>query len=385
MAFKEASLAREFPMRAEYRRCAWYAVLGMGGSLALVYLLRINGLLPNAKANLDWFDRVFGAAAILGFSGGLLLLLLATYRWRLRIDEMGVARRRLWGWDLWSWEEFREGRITFQQGSFVSKSRPFWRNWLDLRLLAGEDAAFVGEACKHFFRAESAQAASLEEQELLLIYQMTKSATLRKTGVAAKIGLRIRWFDWSEFQQIRLWRYDHWTHRLRKVELIGPDRTLLIEGVQRTRGASGKNYKPPAPLVIPPIVDQFFLTHAPPEKVVIWSLADAPSSQEECDWRRNHALKMLRIFTWLQRIVPAVMLSLSIGAIGPNFLSVIFGQDALPHLGWRILAALLGILSVGMPPFLIWVMVEVLRRAEEATLALLDAWERNPVLPYRAS
>src|SRR5262245_58248238 len=92
------SVAREFSMRPDFRRCAWYVAIGLVSLMIVGELLRANGLAPRANPNRTWVDSLVGGTIVISAALGLLI---ATHSWRLRIDEIGVARRRLWWWDVW--------------------------------------------------------------------------------------------------------------------------------------------------------------------------------------------------------------------------------------------------------------------------------------------
>jgi hypothetical protein len=51
----------------------------------------------------------FGIVGVI-FIGGFAWLW-KIWRWRLRVDDQGVASRRLVGWAVWTWHDFASGRI----------------------------------------------------------------------------------------------------------------------------------------------------------------------------------------------------------------------------------------------------------------------------------
>ena len=56
---------------------------------------------------------------------------------RVRVDSTGIYRRRLWGWEFWSWDEFESGLIRkkISVGGYVNPQWPWWRCALDLGYL----------------------------------------------------------------------------------------------------------------------------------------------------------------------------------------------------------------------------------------------------------
>jgi hypothetical protein len=94
--------ACEFPMAPELRRSAVYALAGMLMAAGLVAWLQQQAV-PGVDQEL--LEKISLLAALAA------LLMLLVFRWRLRVDEAGISRRRVVGWDLWSWDDFRNGRV----------------------------------------------------------------------------------------------------------------------------------------------------------------------------------------------------------------------------------------------------------------------------------
>jgi hypothetical protein len=93
----------ELRLAPEYRRSALYAAVGFVLLTALVVWKR--GVNVN---NGPWVNTVIGLAV---FGTATLFLLAVVFRYRIRIDEHGVWRRRFVRWDLWPWEAFEQGLV----------------------------------------------------------------------------------------------------------------------------------------------------------------------------------------------------------------------------------------------------------------------------------
>jgi hypothetical protein len=70
------------------------------------------------------------------------------HRWRLRVDQRGIARRFRWKWDLWTWQELRDGTVTGRGKCFRSTARPWWRRRLCLTYLGDADRDEVQQFMK---------------------------------------------------------------------------------------------------------------------------------------------------------------------------------------------------------------------------------------------
>jgi hypothetical protein len=96
---------RYFRLAPAYRRCAVYLLVGM---VLVACLLHLVGAFVRRQPGFH------GEAPGELIGGTFLVVLLVApailiLRWKMRVDERGIARRRLWGWDLWPWEAFQDG------------------------------------------------------------------------------------------------------------------------------------------------------------------------------------------------------------------------------------------------------------------------------------
>jgi hypothetical protein len=103
---------------------------GVGGCLLLV---PIACWLMAFVQNRNLIDQWVSVLLFLGMAAWLSQFLTV----RVRVDSTGIYRRRLWGWDFWSWDEFESGLIRKKSsvGGYVNPLRPWWRRSLDLGYL----------------------------------------------------------------------------------------------------------------------------------------------------------------------------------------------------------------------------------------------------------
>jgi hypothetical protein len=99
----------DFRLAPEYRRCGIYVAVG--------FVLVATATLALKWAGVDhrpWPDTII----VLAVFGAFTFLLLAhILRYRLRIDEIGIWRRRFVRWDLWPWEAFEQGKVRHGKAS----------------------------------------------------------------------------------------------------------------------------------------------------------------------------------------------------------------------------------------------------------------------------
>ena len=121
----------------EYRRCAVYVLFG----LVLIPLIAwwVNDLRPPEKR----LDLRFGV----GMNAMLALWAVCVPRWRLRVERRGIARRRLFVWHLYSWEEFAIGRVRdgIDQNTYEFPERYPWDRKLSIGLVAEDDRSAIKE------------------------------------------------------------------------------------------------------------------------------------------------------------------------------------------------------------------------------------------------
>ncbi|HKB05783.1 MAG TPA: hypothetical protein VKD90_26540 [Gemmataceae bacterium] len=125
----------ELRLAPEWRRCAVYVVVGF--VLVAAVVVGLN----QAEVNKTPWVNLAAGLAVLGVA--VLVLVALVFRYRIRIDQHGVWRRRLFRWDLWPWEAFEAGKIRHgkygDQIAFPDKPR-YWRT-MSASLLGERDRA----------------------------------------------------------------------------------------------------------------------------------------------------------------------------------------------------------------------------------------------------
>jgi hypothetical protein len=203
-------------------------------------------------------------------------LLYAVNCWRLRLDEVGLARRRLWGWDVWKWDDFESGSFRRHGDGFIASARPWWRRELTFCFLSEADQEFVRAACKFFFRPRRRQDAEDAPGALVVRYQLFRTVMFREDGVLGTMGRKAFDLRWEDVSQVRLVYYDDWSTDARRIELDVPDSTIRIEGIDRVTLPGGDRLRVANPRVVPEFVAVFLERHVPPEKLARHSMQGPP-------------------------------------------------------------------------------------------------------------
>ncbi len=360
---------REFRLGAEYRRCAWYVVLGSACTVSVAGFLRLRGLVV---AQGGWTTFVLGGAAILAAAFGLVFV---AYRWKLRVDHMGIARRQLWNWDLWSWDEFQSGKIKRHGDCFLSFARPWWRNGLTFGLLEDGDRKFLLAACKFFFQPTEEQPCQPLPGSISLRYQLFCTVTFREDGVSGRDGRSNFELGWSDVKQVRLLYFDHWSPDLCQIELDLPNRTLRIEAPNTITTPGQRTQRVVNHKVIPSSVAHFLKTCVSSEKLAKYALHGPPETLSEYDYRCRKLRRALRNFAWANRIVPPAMWILSLLCLSPKFFAVWQGRGVLPNPGWLVLESLIFVAIVTAQPLMFWALLHAIIKPQKTALHDLEVWK----------
>jgi len=179
-------------MRSEYRRCCLYVVVGFSLVTALV------AVLPPQKA---WWPMGF-------VLGPCVLLWLYTHSWRLRIDRIGLARRRLGVWSTWTWSQFADGAVQATDGSlcFRCPTRPWWDRWLLLEYVDAGVAERVARFCSGLLPVPAASDPVPAPSEVVIDCGVFRQLRLSAEGIELTDRCETRQLGWEAVLTFRLVR-----------------------------------------------------------------------------------------------------------------------------------------------------------------------------------
>ena len=208
------SPAVEYRIQPELRRSCWYGFVG---------LVLAAGIILWRLGSQD-VEAVAAALAIPTFVG---LLLTLPLRRRVRIDEIGVSQRRLWGWDVWPWADFASGRLRKRHRFiFVDPQRPWGRRKLSLDLLESGEAREAVERINRYYKPpqppdiSSGVAIQWMFQHRLELDQEGLHYTSHK-GVSTD-------YAWSDLQAVEITRMDPLRQDFQQCLLVLPDREIQL-------------------------------------------------------------------------------------------------------------------------------------------------------------
>jgi hypothetical protein len=299
MADQFSGRAQFFRLAPEYRRCAGYVLVGL--LLAAVLEWWIN----QAVFNQAWRDL-----------GTLVILLpiaiwqLMVFRWRLRVDDSGISRRRLFGWDLWPWEAFETGLIHKGNYVFTYKwpDKPWWQRTLSFGFLEETERESLWKASQQFWKAPPPPELP---PELSLRYSFRKEARFSPEGIWAGRRGKSRYYPWTAVQELRIDRLDHDRRDFRRLEIVLPDQTIRL-WVTVQYGQASCSWSGAAAEVISGMLQSY----VSPERTLISALSGPPKSLDEVNHRLdefNRRLPPKFFFPSLFALCLALVLFLALG------------------------------------------------------------------------
>lgn len=241
-----ATTAIEYGIAPTLRRSCVWAMIGMAVLAAAVVALEV------------WMPGATGPGgqslvARLAPLGCIMVALALPFRWRVRVDEHGVARRRVLGWTQWTWAELESGSV-IKRGGFrlVHPYRPWWGRSLDLAWMGGARAREVMDHINTRYRLPPAPPIPAE-----LRLQLSGG----KRVIADHLGLRIttrkreQRFAWSEVPAIWIRRHDPKRRDFAHVRIALPASAKPLEFPLAPNGSDLRG--PPRE-----VISEFLLRHA---------------------------------------------------------------------------------------------------------------------------
>jgi hypothetical protein len=204
-------------------------------------------------------------------------LLALTIRFRLRIDEHGIWRRRLIRWDLWPWEAFEQGRV--RHGKFgnqlIYAEKPWcWRTISASFMGEADRAAFEDIVRKYQVPPPRPELPEVVTLRCGLLRRVELSAEGVRAGPADREGELIRWSNVGRAEVVRA---IHDRPDFVTLTLHLPARTKLVRLSRR----EGQNWRGPDAEVIA----LYLQRHLDDSRFEVTALRGPPADAAEADRR----------------------------------------------------------------------------------------------------
>ena len=319
MATEDARILR---LKAEYRRCGIYVWVGSVVCLVVAIALApmVQQFHPQAAGRGE-SALIFGPLIVAATVFWLILR-----RWRLRVDQEGIARRRLWRWYVWPWEAFRSGAV--KQGRFLGyylwpEAAWTWRGLL-LELIEEADAKKVDGLIRRIRVAPPET--ELPEEVNFRVFR-TK-VRLHAEGMEVCRGGTERHYTWKDIDRVVIARLEHDRRDFSRLKIQIPDKPIelfLHRGNPNWRGDDTE------------LIGRWFTTYSPSDRVLVVARAGSPRSCEEAEYRLTVVRRDMRKYQLGKRWIAALaVVPFALGFVKPQHFILAALYAILFFAYWRL-------------------------------------------------
>jgi hypothetical protein len=318
---------QEYRIAPDLRRACWYAIIG--SMLLAIVFFWISAFIQN---------RGPGYIAI-GFVPFVLLTgaMVVALRWKLRVDQHGLARRKLFGWDNWEWAVFATGRVRkMHPHTLYDPDRPWGRRKLGLSYMASAEVQEVMSVINRHYRLPPPPEVPAT---LTIKYGFRRSAIFNHDGIHLTIGGRSHVYTWRDLGNIHVTRMDPVRRDFTSLLINLPNQDIELKLVTHEGGAS-----PTWRGATAEEINEYLFHNVPSEKIHTSIAGDLPTNREHLEKElhrleklRRDLVLMLAVFTLLMTAVlvwmtiavesggnvSAAMAAMYVIFVGPTF-AVVF-------------------------------------------------------------
>ena len=195
------ALTKEYRIAPDLRRCCWYFIAAAPVALVIAAWLSLSGVLGELER--PGRPRPLASIALVALVTVPTIICL---HWRLRVDEKGVWRRRLFRWRLWSWEEFSNGRIIKCPDHVLEDpQRAWWCRKMRLGWMEGGDIEEVLESINEHYQLPPPPEVPVT---VTIKYGFRRRAILDDDGIQVTVQGETNRYRWSEVEKVHIRRFD---------------------------------------------------------------------------------------------------------------------------------------------------------------------------------
>jgi len=317
--YRDPIETQKFRLAPVWRRCAIYGIIGVLLVIAAEWWLSLVVLNRNPGFGFIWAPFAVFGIILLG--------------WRLRVDEEGIGRRRIFRWELWPWRAFEQGLIHKGKGHFTYRwsDKPWWERELTFLYLKEADRDYIWKLSQQHWKAPP-------------LPQLPENLSIGFFGLhfrrIARFGQEGLWFgpkdqpkfyEWSEVRKLLIVRLERDRQDFRKLELTLPDQTLTLQLRKGNYGYYPNWSGAPASVIVRML--QHFVTLDATET---YALIGSPTSLAEAAYRLDEFKRRTSGFQQARGIIRILIVGTLI-AFGLGFLKLVPGLYLLGFLGLILL------------------------------------------------
>jgi hypothetical protein len=282
-----------FRITPELRRCGYY-VLAAGPLFASIYF-GINFLFQ--------FEPI--SATIQRSAITLLICMgvaLFPFRWAVRIDRQGVARRVLFRWNLFTWEDISSGRIEKRHAFvLVDPARPWWRRKISIGLMGftniKQAIAWINARYRLPDPPELPEVVELK-------YGFRHAAKFDAKGFYYEDAKDIRQYLWNEIVRVHFLRMDPVRRDFWSLEIDLPDRQIALTFVTH-QGGTTPNWSGASAEMI----STFLERHLPAERIVVDIAGERPLERIDLEKQLAKLQESRRALRWCLSIFGTLLVA----------------------------------------------------------------------------
>lgn len=220
----------EYRIARNLQRCCWYTIFG-AFALAAVYFW-IARFVQNRGGPVD-ISVIFVGCALFALLAAAMVVPL---RWKVRVDQRGISRRLLFGWDLWPWAALASGRISkIHPFTLHDPERASWRRRLRLEYMAPGDIQEVISMVNTHYKLPPPPSISTT---LAIKYGFRRWVTFDSNGIHLIVRDMPHDYRWSDLRDVHFTRMDPLRRDFTSLVITLPDRELELKFVTHQGGRS---------------------------------------------------------------------------------------------------------------------------------------------------
>ncbi|MFC1736500.1 hypothetical protein ACFL1X_10295 [Candidatus Hydrogenedentota bacterium] len=253
-----------YPLAPEYRRCCWYVFIGM--QMIAAVCVWLMPYVPESSRSET--PIVIAVCSLIGIA---FLLPLRWSVWTVRIDTLGVARRVLFRWDLWDWDDFSSGRLKkVHRFVFVDPERPLWCRRMNLGYMGMAHAKEAFELINIYYQLPPPPKAP---ETLKIRCGFRRSAVFDSEGIHLKVRSKSREYCWNDVCRVDIVRTDPLRRDFARLEVALADEEISFVPTSSRQGPAwfslgGASHEE---------ITEFLLKHVPVDRIHVHITDDLPT------------------------------------------------------------------------------------------------------------
>ena len=232
-------------------------------------------------------------------AGGAVAIAVIYWRWRLRVDDTGIAFRRLWRWQFWPWDAFAGGEVSRGADNWTFR---WGKQKLSFELFSEEDRQYLIDLCREVWVAPPRAEAP---GELAVSVTLRCKLQLDQEGILVRAWGRRRHYRWAEVIQLRIVQPERGAERFIRLELRLPQRTIpFLTG--KSHGLETTNWTGADALALRALLE----AHVPSDRIRVINKEGPTESLDDLEGRIEELEQLSKVVMWQSRVLAAMTVTM---------------------------------------------------------------------------